>query len=95
VLGAWFAVDGGRHVRALQEFAWLRQLALAWLLFALVITAAGINLYIPWLLQIYATMWPKPPGLIGVQAGAFGGMLTLFVMLWDLGRDSAADRYQR
>jgi len=41
VLGAWFAVDGGRHVRALQEFAWLRQLALAWLLFALVITAAG------------------------------------------------------
>jgi ABC-2 type transport system permease protein len=63
--------------------------------FALVITAAGINLYIPWLLQIYATMWPKPAGLIGVQAGALGGMLILLVMLWDLGRDSAADRYQR
>ena len=35
VLGAWFALDGGRHVRALQEVAPLRWLALAWLLFAL------------------------------------------------------------
>jgi len=41
VLGAWFALDGGRHVRALQEVAPLRWLALAWLLFALLITAAG------------------------------------------------------
>jgi hypothetical protein len=41
VLGAWFAVDGGRHLRALQEFAPLRMLALAWLVFALLITTAG------------------------------------------------------
>src|ERR1700730_8700922 len=41
VLGAWFALNGGRHVRALQEVAPLRWLALAWLLFALLITAAG------------------------------------------------------
>lgn len=41
VLGAWFAIDGGRHVRAMQEFALLRQLALGWLVFALLITAAG------------------------------------------------------
>jgi hypothetical protein len=43
VLGAWFALDGGRHVRAIQEFAPLRWLALAWLLFALLITTAGKN----------------------------------------------------
>ncbi len=51
VLGAWFALDGGRHVRALQEVAPLRWLALAWLLFALLITAAGkdqqIASYVP------------------------------------------------
>ena len=41
VLGAWFALDGGRHVRAIQELAPLRWLALAWLLFALLITTAG------------------------------------------------------
>ena len=43
VLGAWFALDGGRHVRAMQELAPLRWLALAWLVFALLITAAGKN----------------------------------------------------
>jgi hypothetical protein len=43
VLGAWFALDGGRHVRAMQEYAPLRWLALACLIFALVITAAGKN----------------------------------------------------
>jgi hypothetical protein len=43
VLGAWFAFDGGRHVRAMQEIASLRWLALAWLLFALLITTAGKN----------------------------------------------------
>ena len=43
VLGAWFALDGGRHVRALQELAPLRSLALAWLVFALLITMAGKN----------------------------------------------------
>ncbi len=41
VLGAWFALDGRRHVRAMQEIAPLRWLALAWLVFALLITAAG------------------------------------------------------
>jgi hypothetical protein len=43
VLGAWFAVDGGRYVRAMLEFASLRWLALAWLVFALLITTAGKN----------------------------------------------------
>jgi hypothetical protein len=43
VLGAWFALDGGRHVHAMQEIASLRWLALAWLVFALLITAAGKN----------------------------------------------------
>lgn len=43
VLGAWFARDGGRHVRALQEVAPLRWLALAWLAFALLIAAATKN----------------------------------------------------
>jgi hypothetical protein len=41
VLGAWFAVDGGRQVRAMQQSSLLRQLALAYLVFALLITAAG------------------------------------------------------
>lgn len=43
VLGAWFALDGGRHVGAFRQFAPLRWLALAWLVFALLITAAGKN----------------------------------------------------
>src|ERR1700754_221058 len=43
VLGAWFALDGRRHVRALQEVAPLRWLALAFLVFALLITTAGKN----------------------------------------------------
>jgi hypothetical protein len=43
VLGAWFAVDGSRHLRAMQELAPLRWLALAWLVFALLITVAGKN----------------------------------------------------
>jgi hypothetical protein len=43
VLGAWFALDGGRHVRAMQEVAPLRWLALAWLVFALLITVVGKN----------------------------------------------------
>ena len=41
VLGAWFAVDGHRHVHTMQESALLRQVALAWLVFALLITVAG------------------------------------------------------
>ena len=54
--------------------------------FALVITASGTNVYIPWLLQIYATMWPKLSGVIGVYAGIAGGAFVLAAMLWDLGR---------
>lgn len=54
--------------------------------FALVITASGVNVYIPWLLQIYATMWPKFPGVVGVVAGLIGGALALSLMLADLRR---------
>lgn len=54
--------------------------------FALVITASNVKLYIPWLLQIYALLWPKPAGVIGLYAGIFGGVLTLLAMLWDLSR---------
>ena len=54
--------------------------------FALVITASGVTVFIPWLLQIYATMWPKPDGVIGVYAGLAGGAVVLGLMLWDLGR---------
>jgi hypothetical protein len=43
VLGAWFALDGRRHVRTLQEVAPLRWLAMSWLAFALLITVAGKN----------------------------------------------------
>lgn len=52
--------------------------------FALVITASGVSLYIPWLLQIYATMWPKPDGITGVALGLAGGALVLVAMLVDL-----------
>jgi hypothetical protein len=41
VLGAWFAIDGSRYVRPMQQLAPLRWVALVWLLFALLITAAG------------------------------------------------------
>ncbi|GAA4709361.1 ABC transporter permease [Sphingomonas lutea] len=54
--------------------------------FALVITASGVTVYIPWLLQIYATMWPKPAGVIGVYAALASGAGILLAMLWDLGR---------
>jgi hypothetical protein len=54
--------------------------------FALVITASGVTIYIPWLLQIYATMWPKAAGVIGVAAGLAGGAAVLIAMLADLGR---------
>ena len=54
--------------------------------FALVITASGTSVYIPWLLQIYATMWPKPAGVIGVNAGLLCGAVILGLMLWDLSR---------
>ena len=54
--------------------------------FALVITASGVSVFIPWLLQIYATMWPRPDGVIGLYAGLAGGVAVLAAMLWDLGR---------
>src|SRR5262249_10523431 len=41
VLGAWFAVDGGRYVRAMRQLSLLRQLALGYLVLALLITVAG------------------------------------------------------
>jgi hypothetical protein len=43
VLGAWFAIDGGRYVRPMQQLVPLRWLALAWVVFALLITTAGKN----------------------------------------------------
>lgn len=52
--------------------------------FALVITAAGVNVYIPWLLQIYATMWPKASGVIGVAGGLLGGIVLVAAMTGDL-----------
>lgn len=58
--------------------------------FALVITASGVDVYIPWLLQIYATMWPKPAGVIGVWAGLAGGALALAAMVVSLGRREMA-----
>ena len=41
VFGAWLALKGTRHIRAMQEIAMLRQLALAYLVFALLVTMAG------------------------------------------------------
>jgi hypothetical protein len=59
--------------------------------FALVITASGVDVYIPWLLQIYATMWPRPSGVIAVTAGLIGGVATLAAMTLALsGRELAA-----
>lgn len=54
--------------------------------FALVITASGQDVYVPWLLQIYATMWPKPSGVFGVTLGAVGGIVLAGAMLADLTR---------
>lgn len=54
--------------------------------FALVITAAGVNVYIPWLLQIYATMWPKARGIVGVVGGIAGGIVLLAAMVGALAR---------
>ena len=58
--------------------------------FALVLTASGTDVYIPWLLQIYATMWPKPQGVIGLWAGLIGGGVALAAMLASLGRRELA-----
>lgn len=51
---------------------------------ALVITASNSNVYLPWLLPVYATMWPKVAGLWGVGLGVAGGALVLMAMLIDL-----------
>lgn len=50
---------------------------------ALVITASNSSVYLPWLLPVYATMWPKEAGLWGVGLGAGCGVLLLFAMLLD------------
>ncbi|MEO7635185.1 MAG: ABC transporter permease [Sphingomicrobium sp.] len=53
---------------------------------ALVITASGSDVYLPWLLPVYATMWPRPSGQYGVVLGLTGGLVALAAMLIDLGR---------
>lgn len=58
--------------------------------FALVVTAAGVRLYIPWLLQIWATMWPREPGIIGVSAGLVGGGLAIAAMTIAMSRRELA-----
>jgi ABC-2 type transport system permease protein len=58
--------------------------------FALVITASGTDLYIPWLLQIYATMWPKDRGVLGVAVALAGLAVTVPLMLAILGRRTLA-----
>lgn len=57
--------------------------------FALVITASGVDVYIPWLLQIYATMWPKARGVIGVSVGLAGGVAILTAMTAAMARREA------
>lgn len=49
--------------------------------FALVVTASGVTVYLPWLLQIWALLWPKPAGVAALWVGAIGGMAALIVML--------------
>lgn len=56
---------------------------------ALVITASNSSVYLPWLLPVYATMWPKLAGLWGVWLGVAGGVLALVAMLGDLTRREA------
>ena len=58
--------------------------------FALVVTAAGVRLYIPWLLQIWATMWPREAGVIGVTAGLIGGVLLIAAMVSTMSRRELA-----
>jgi lantibiotic transport system permease protein len=58
--------------------------------FALVITASGTDIYIPWLLQIYATMWPKDRGVIGVAVGLAGTALLLPLLIAMLRRRELA-----
>jgi lantibiotic transport system permease protein len=56
---------------------------------ALVITASNASVYLPWLLPVYATMWPKLAGFWGVWLGVAGGGLALVAMLGDLTRREA------
>ena len=58
--------------------------------FALVVTAAGVRLYIPWLLQIWATMWPRDAGVIGVTAGLIGGLILIAAMVATMSRRELA-----
>ena len=52
----------------------------------LVATAAGVDMPLPWGLPVYATMWPKPIGVIGVWGGLLGGGVAVAAMLGDLAR---------
>lgn len=52
----------------------------------LVATAAGVEMYLPWGLPVYATMWPRPAGAIAVWGGIAGGAAALAAMLADLSR---------
>lgn len=56
---------------------------------ALVFTAAGTDVYLPWLLPVYATMWPKPSGLWGVGLGLGLGLTGAAAMIADLSRREA------
>lgn len=56
---------------------------------ALVFTAAGTNVYLPWLLPVYSTMWPKAAGLWGVGLGLAGGLVAIAAMIADLSRREA------
>lgn len=56
----------------------------------LVSTAAGVDMYLPWGLPVYATMWPKAAGVIGVYGGIAGGAIATTAMLFDLSRRELA-----
>lgn len=56
---------------------------------ALVITASNSSIYLPWLLPVYATMWPKATALWSVGLGICGGLLALAAMLIDFRRREA------
>jgi hypothetical protein len=56
---------------------------------ALVFTAAGADVYLPWLLPVYATMWPKLAALWGVGLGLGLGVVLAAAMIADLSRREA------
>ena len=56
---------------------------------ALVITASNSSVYLPWLLPVYASMWPKIDGIWGVGLGVVGGAVALSALLLDFHRREA------